>query len=126
MKRGVRAGSITLAIPDQSNHSNDEDDKLISEDLPIIYPDAFEDEHIESKIQKMLEEKGINIIRKVKLFEIISDADNKIERVAFKKIDELEEEEEDEDPELEGRSQTDRGSEMNSRNGESLEEENKS
>lgn len=52
----------------------------------------------------MLEEKGINIIRKVKLFEIISDSDNKLERVAFKKIDELEEEEEDEDPELEGRS----------------------
>lgn len=77
---------------------------MISEDLPIIYPDAFEDEHIESKIQKMLEEKGINIIRKVKLFEIISDSDNKLERVAFKKIDELEEEEEDEDPELEGRS----------------------
>lgn len=64
-------------------------------------------------------------MRNLKLFEIMADGENKLECIAFKKLDEDEEEEEDEDPELEG-DQSDKGSVMSSRNVESQEEENKS
>lgn len=47
----------------------------MAEDLPIIYPNAFDDDNIELKIQSMLEEKGIVIYRQVKLIQIITDKD---------------------------------------------------
>mmetsp|Transcript_108645 Transcript_108645/g.150250 ORF Transcript_108645/g.150250 Transcript_108645/m.150250 type:complete len:541 (+) Transcript_108645:469-2091(+) len=127
IKRGVRPASITLAVPENDCHFtvSEEELKLLQEDLPIIYPDSFEDEHIESKIQKMLIEKGITIMSNLKLFEVMADSENKLECIAFKKLDEDEEEEEDEDPELEG-GKSDDGSVMTSRNAESQEEENKS
>lgn len=47
----------------------------MQEDLPVIYPDAFEDSNIELKIQTMLEEMGITIYKDVKLMQIITDKD---------------------------------------------------
>ena len=47
----------------------------MQEDLPVIYPNAFEDENIEIKIQSMLEELGITIYKQVKLMQIITDKD---------------------------------------------------
>jgi hypothetical protein len=41
------------------------------EDLPSIYPDAFDDEQILQKIQDRLEKTGVKIIRNAKLIEII-------------------------------------------------------
>ena len=42
--------NITMAVPRYNTHVNEEEDPLMEEDLPVIYPDAFEDEHIEEKI----------------------------------------------------------------------------
>ena len=49
---GVRPSSIILAIPEASNHIEefDDSDPIMQEDLPVIYPNAFEDENIETKI----------------------------------------------------------------------------
>jgi len=41
--------------------------------LPIIYPNAFEDENLESRMQAWLEARGATIIKECKLIEIISD-----------------------------------------------------
>lgn len=45
----------------------------MQEDLPVIYPNAFEDEKIELKIQTCLEEMGITIYKQVKLMQVITD-----------------------------------------------------
>ena len=68
------------------------------EDLPHIYPDAFDDEEILQKIQNRLEETGIKIIRNAKLIEIIQD-DEGLETVLFKMLDLPEENSEDDDEE---------------------------
>ena len=65
--RGVCPKNITMAIPRQNTHCNEEEDPMMEEDLPVIYPNAFEDEHIEEKIQNMLIEKGITIVKETKL-----------------------------------------------------------
>ena len=69
LNRGVRPSSIILAIPEANNHIEEysEADQVMQEDLPVIYPNAFEDENIEQKIQAMLEEMGITIYKQVKL-----------------------------------------------------------
>ncbi len=61
----MRPSSIILAIPDEKCHLEEynETDQLMAEDLPVIYPNAFDDDNIEMKIQSMLEEKGIMIYR---------------------------------------------------------------
>ena len=58
-----------MAIPKDHNHIEEysEADQVMQEDLPVIYPNAFEDENIEQKIQAMLEEMGITIYKQVKL-----------------------------------------------------------
>ena len=71
----------------------------MNEDLPFIYPDAFDDEQTLEKIQSCLEAKGIKIIKNARLIEIEKD-DEGLEAVVFKLLD-LPEEEEDED-EIEG------------------------
>lgn len=65
MHRGVRPQSIILAIPEANCHIEEynESDQVFDEDLPVIYPNAFEDENIEVKIQTMLEEMGITIYK---------------------------------------------------------------
>lgn len=45
MNRGVSAKNIIIAIPRQDCHVNE--DKELTEELPIIYPNAFEDEKLE-------------------------------------------------------------------------------
>ena len=59
LHRGVAPTNIVLAIPRHETHVNEEINDLIDQDLPIIYPDAFEDEKIEEKIQNMLIDMGI-------------------------------------------------------------------
>lgn len=68
--------------------------------MPFIYPNAFEDEAIEAKVQKILESMGVKIIKNAKLIEIIEDGDEGLEAVLFKRLD-IPDEEEDED-EIEG------------------------
>ena len=77
MNSGVRPSSIILAIPEPSCHIDEynESDEIMRDDLPVIYPDAFEDENIEVKIQSMLEEMGITIYKQVKLMQIFTDKD---------------------------------------------------
>ena len=69
LNRGVEPRSIILAIPEASNHIEEynETDQIMQEDLPVIYPNAFDDEGIEVGIQMMLEEMGITIYKQVKL-----------------------------------------------------------
>ena len=69
-------------------------------DLPYINPQAFEDEYIENKVHKVLETKGVRIVRNALLMQVMEDDENKLETVLFKLLD-IPDEEEDED-ELEG------------------------
>ena len=73
----MQPSSIILAIPEASCHIEeyDDSDAIMQEDLPVIYPTAFEDENIEAKIQSMLTELGITIYKQVKLIQIITDKD---------------------------------------------------
>ncbi len=77
MNRGVQAKNIIIAIPRQDCHVNEDMD--LTEELPIIYPNAFEDEKLEMRMQAWLEMKGAQIIKECKLIEIISDKDKLME-----------------------------------------------
>jgi len=55
------------------------EDADLTEELPIIYPNAFEDEHLESRMQAWLESKGVTIIKECKLIEIISDKEKNVD-----------------------------------------------
>lgn len=57
MERGVKPEQITLAIPSRECHvsASYDEPEAMAEDLPFIYPEAFEDESIEEKIQSVLE-----------------------------------------------------------------------
>ena len=52
LNAGVRPSSIILAIPLACWHIEefDDSDPIMQEDLPVIYPDAYEDSNIEMKI----------------------------------------------------------------------------
>merc|ERR1719272_1864954 len=56
----------------------------MKQDLPFIYPDAFEDPGIEEKVQKVLETYGVRIIKNAKLIEIIEDGEEGLEAVLVK------------------------------------------
>jgi len=117
----------------------------MQEDLPVIYPDAFEDCNIELKIQNMLEEMGITIYKDVKLMQIITDKDKEkpepskaafgdgsmdsdepeevfenanLERLLFKKLNEVDDEEEEDEDEDENRSHREDESNMGGMTGE--------
>lgn len=47
--RGVQYKNIILAIPRQECHVNEEGDPQITEDMPIIYQNAFDDLNLEEK-----------------------------------------------------------------------------
>lgn len=95
----------------------DEEEEML-EDLPFINPPAFDDEHIESKIHRMLELKGIRIVKNAQLLEILEDEENQLEFALFKLLDIPDEEEEEDEPEgLEQRSE--HGSNYDGTNGES-------
>lgn len=72
LARGMRAEQITLVIPGIACHvmeSYDEESEMLN-DLPFINPHAFDDEYIEGKIHRMLEIKGVRIVRNALLMEI--------------------------------------------------------
>ena len=50
MDRGVSAKNIIIAIPNQNKHVNDDPNYDLTEELPFIYPDAFEDEKLEQRM----------------------------------------------------------------------------
>ena len=147
LNRGVRPSSIILAIPKDHNHIEEynESDPIMQEDLPVIYPNAFEDDNIEIKIQSMLEEMGITIYKDVKLIQIITDKDKEkpepnkmhmgdgsmdsdepdevfdnanLERLLFKKLNEVDDEEEEDEDEDENRSNSEMDDDMGGRTGE--------
>lgn len=102
LARGMRAEQITLIIPGKTCHLADayDDEEEMMKDLPYINPQAFEDEYIENKLHKVLETKGVRIVRNALLIQVMEDEENKLETVLFKLLD-IPDEEEDED-ELEG------------------------
>lgn len=65
--------------------------------MPHIYPEAFEDEDIERKVQYQLEKLGVQIYRNYHLFEICVDPEEGLEAVAFRDLDMPVVEEDDED-----------------------------
>lgn len=69
-------------------------------DLPFINPEAFEDQYIASKIQRILEKKGVRVVRNAMLMQIIEDDEQQLDSTLFKLLD-IPDEEEDED-EIEG------------------------
>lgn len=58
---------------------NESEDISVEQDIPVIYPEAFDDSEIMEKIEKMLEDKGVTIMREAKLIEIITDKDRELE-----------------------------------------------
>jgi hypothetical protein len=77
----------------------DEEEDMLN-DLPFINPQAFEDEYIEAKIHRILEKKGVRIVRNTLLMQVIENDESQVESVVFKLLD-IPDEEEDED-EIEG------------------------
>ena len=61
LDRGVSAKNIILAIPRINCHVNE--DEELTEELPIIYPSAFEDARLEEKILAWIEAKGVTLIK---------------------------------------------------------------
>ncbi len=117
LQRGVQPKNISVVIPDSSCHLEDTYKDNMEEmmiDLPIINPDAFEDEYIETKIQGMIEEMGVIIYRKCLLLRLDEDENNRLKRAVFKKLDapaiiQEEEEEEMEDEGEDGEGEGDEG-----------------
>lgn len=98
----MRPEQITYVIPGKACHvseSYDEEEEM-NMDLPIINPPAFPDEYIEAKLHKMIEARGIRIVKNALLMQILEDEENQIDSVLFKLLDIPDEEEEDD--ELEG------------------------
>ena len=64
--RGMKPEQITLVIPGYACHvmeSYDEEEEMLV-DLPYINPSAFDgDQYIEEKVHRMLENKGIRIVK---------------------------------------------------------------
>lgn len=90
---------------------------MMEEDLPFIYTPAFDDEAIEAKIQGMVEALGVQIIKEVKLIEIVEDEEDGLEAIVFKLLDVPEVlDDDEEDLEVENQSE-DQGSNMGSGNG---------
>jgi len=86
--------------------------EIMYEDLPSIYPDAFDDENILQKNQDFLEKIGVKIIRNAKLMEIIQD-DEGLDTVLFKLLD-LPEENSEDDEEAGIEEKSEQGSNMGS------------
>ena len=72
LQRKIKSENITLVIPEKYCHveENYDDEPELLKDLPIINPDAFCDDNVESKVQKIIEEMGVRIVKNAKLMEI--------------------------------------------------------
>lgn len=88
IKRGVSPHNILFAIPRINCHVNESEDISVEQDIPVIYPEAFDDSEIMDKIEKMLEDKGVTIMREAKLIEIITDRDRELENSKGKEDEE--------------------------------------
>ena len=74
----MKAEQITLILPGKTCHvmdAYDEEEEMIL-DLPYIYPSAFDDDYIENKIHRLLEIKGVRIVRNAQLMQIMEDEEN--------------------------------------------------
>jgi len=95
-----------------------DDEEELNIDLPFINPLAFPDEYIENKIHKMIEAKGVRIVRNALLMQILEDEENQIDSVLFKLLDIPDEEEEDDELEgIEEKSEHEKDSKMSGMNG---------
>jgi hypothetical protein len=58
LHRKVKPENITLVIPERYCHVEEsyDDEPEMLKDIPIINPDAFCDENVEKKVQKIIEE----------------------------------------------------------------------
>jgi len=101
LARGLKPEQITLVLPGIHCHvmDNYDSEEELLQDLPFINPPAFEDELIESKVHKMLEAKGVRIVRNAQLLELIANEENYLEFALFKLLDIPDEEEEEDEPE---------------------------
>lgn len=68
--------------------------------MPFINPAAFDSEVVEDKVHRILETKGVRIVKNALLMQILEDEENQLEYALFKLLD-IPDEEEDED-DLEG------------------------
>lgn len=101
--------------------SYDEEEEMLF-DLPFINPPAFDNESIEEKSHRMLEAKGVRIVRNAQLLQILEDEENNIEFALFKLLDIPDEEEEDDELEnIEEKSEHERESMNGGGEGESAE-----
>ena len=122
--RGMRPEQITLVIPGYACHvmeSYDEEEEMLL-DLPFINPPAFDNEVIEEKVHRIIEAKGVRIVRNAELLQILEDEENHIEFALFKLLDIPDEEEEDDELEnIEEKSEHERDSMNGGGEGESAE-----
>jgi hypothetical protein len=104
INRGVNPKSITLVIPEEVSHVEDfyNEDAEMMLDLPIINPDAFEDENIEGKVQEMISALGVEIHKKCQAMRVLEDEDGNLRGLLFKKLDVHEHMPEEEEEEEEG------------------------
>ncbi len=77
MHEGVPAARITLVIPDLQSHMMDGFDTVeeLMNEARVIYPPAFEDELIETKVLTALEQMGVTVYKNAVIQEILSDGD---------------------------------------------------
>lgn len=95
----MKPEQIILATPYSECHVQESYDEaeIMKQDLPFIYPDAFEDTGIEEKVQKVLADLGVRIIKNAKLIEIIEDGEEGLEAVLFKLLDIPDDDDDDDD-----------------------------
>lgn len=78
----------------------------MEQDLPFIYPEAFDDPLVEAKVCKILEVLGVTVYQNVELQEIEEDKDEGLESIVFKRLDIIiDEDEEEEDEDLDQKSE---------------------
>ena len=99
--RGLKPEQITVVIPGVFCHvmDNYDSEEELVQDLPFINPPAFDDELIEGKVHRMLEAKGVRIVRNAQLLELMANEENYLEFALFKLLDIPDEEEEEDEPE---------------------------
>lgn len=90
----------------------------MQDDLPFIYPESFEDNQIEEKIQTVLKARGVNIIDRCMLQEVEEEDDEGLVSVVFKMLDIPEGDDDDEDEDLEAKPEGMEGEEGDEMEGE--------
>lgn len=75
MNQGVPGNRISLVIPDLASHVMEGYDSVeeMQNEADVIYPAAFEDELVESKVLASLETLGVTVYRNAVVMELLSD-----------------------------------------------------